>query len=83
LKRSWNFFLDALPQLFHIPIGATIDKNLNWDAHRTKLVKKLATSSGILSRIKDNIPNEFYEDLYHTMFESHLTIWYNSVGWSF
>ena len=54
-------------------LGVTIDKNLNWDAHRTKLVKKLATSSGILSRIKDNIPGELHKDLYHTLFESHLT----------
>ena len=50
-----------------------MDKNLNWDAHRAKLVKKLATSSGILSRIMDNIPDELHKDFYHTLCESHLT----------
>ena len=54
-------------------LGVTIDKNLNWEAHRTKLIKKLATCSGILNRIKDNVPQELHKDLYHTLFESHLT----------
>ena len=54
-------------------LGVTIDKNLNWDEHRARLSKKLATCSGILNRIKDNIPQELHKDLYHTLFESHLT----------
>ena len=54
-------------------LGVTIDKNLNWEEHRAKLSKKLATCSGILNRIKDNIPQELHKDLYHTLFESHLT----------
>ena len=54
-------------------LGVTIDKNLNWDEHRARLSKKLASCSGILNRIKDNIPQELHKDLYHTLFESHLT----------
>ena len=54
-------------------LGVTIDKNLDWEAHRTKLMKKLATCSGMLSRIKDNIPPPLHKNLYHTLFESHLT----------
>ena len=54
-------------------LGVTIDKNLNWDEHKARLSKKLATCSGILNRIKDNIPQELHKDLYHTLFESHLT----------
>jgi len=54
-------------------LGVIIDKNLNWQEHRSKLSKKLATCSGILNRIKDSIPSELHKDLYHTLFESHLT----------
>ena len=60
-------------------LGVTIDKNLNWDEHRARLSKKLATCSGILNRIKDNIPQELHKDLYHTLFESHLT--YSITVW--
>ena len=60
-------------------LGVTIDENLNWDTHRAKLAKKLAACSGILNRIKDNIPSSLHKDLYHTLFESHLsygiTVW--------
>ena len=54
-------------------LGVTIDANLNFNTQRTKLLKKLATNSGILCRIKDNVPEELHKDLYHTLFESHLT----------
>ena len=30
-------------------------------------------SAGILNRIKDNVPQSLHKDLYHTLFESHLT----------
>ena len=54
-------------------LGVTIDSNLTFDAHRNKLLKRLATNSGILCRIKDNIPEQLHKNLYHTLFESHLT----------
>ena len=54
-------------------LGVTIDKDLNWEAHRAQLLKKLASSSGMLNRIKDNVPQHLHKDLYHTLFESHLT----------
>ena len=53
-------------------LGVTIDENLNFDAHRARLVKKLATKSGILCAIRDTIPEDLYKNLYHTLFESHL-----------
>jgi hypothetical protein len=60
-------------------LGVIIDENLNWNSHIKKLSKKLASCSGVLSRIRDNIPNELYKDLYHTLFESHMaygiTVW--------
>ena len=54
-------------------LGVTIDENLNWNSHLSKLAKKLAACSGMLNRIKDNIPSQLHKDLYHTLFESHLT----------
>ncbi len=54
-------------------LGVIIDENLNWNMHIKTLAKKLAMSSGILNRIKDNIPTTLHKDLYHTLFESHLT----------
>ena len=60
-------------------LGVTIDEDLNWNAHRGKLAKKLATCCGMLNRIKDNIPTSLHKDLYHTLFESYLaygiTVW--------
>ena len=64
----------ALEKVNHTKfLGVTIDQNLNWQEHRSRLAKKLATCSGILNRIKDSVPPELHKDLYHTLFESHLT----------
>ena len=60
-------------------LGVVIDDKLSWDAHIQKLTKKLASSSGIINQIKDNVPSELHKNLYHTLFESHLayglTVW--------
>ena len=60
-------------------LGVIIDENLNWNAHIKQLAKKLSSCTGILSRIKDNVPSHLHKDLYHTLFESHLaygvTVW--------
>ena len=60
-------------------LGVIIDDRLCWDPHITKLRKKLASCAGTLSRIKDNIPQSLHKELYHTLFESHLsygiTVW--------
>ena len=54
-------------------LGVTIDDRLCWEPHIRKLSKKLASCTGTLNRIKDNIPTPLHKDLYHTLFESHLT----------
>ena len=54
-------------------LGVIIDDKLNWQCHITYLHKKLACLTGLLNRIKDCIPNDLHKDLYHTLFESHLT----------
>lgn len=60
-------------------LGVIIDDKLSWQPHIDHLLKKLACSTGTLSRIKDNIPRHLHKDLYHTLFESHLsygiTVW--------
>ena len=60
-------------------LGVIIDDKLNWNEHITELVKKLASCTGVLNRIKDNVPTRLHKDLYHTLFESHLsygiTVW--------
>lgn len=54
-------------------LGVTIDKHLTWQEHVESLHKKLKSATGILRRIRTNIPKECYKTLYHTLFESHLS----------
>jgi len=60
-------------------LGIIIDENLNWNAHRDHLVKKLRSTTGAISRIRKSIPSEYYKDIYSSLFESHLgygiTVW--------
>ena len=60
-------------------LGIIVDENLNWDAHRDHLVKKLRSITGAISRIRKSIPSEYYKDIYSSLFESHLsygiTVW--------
>ena len=60
-------------------LGVTIDENLNWNAHINNLAKKLSCCTGVINSIKDNIPADMYNSIYHTLFESHLaygiTVW--------
>jgi hypothetical protein len=62
-------------------LGVIIDDRLTWQPHIDHLRKKLACCTGTLNRIKDNIPHHLHKDLYHTLFESHLsygiTVWGN------
>ncbi len=54
-------------------LGVTIDDELSWLPHIQNLSQKLYCQVGAINRIKDNIPEKFYKDLYHTLFESHLS----------
>ena len=62
-------------------LGVIIDDKLSWKPHLDHLRKKLACCIGTLNRIKNNIPSHLHKDLYHTLFESHLsyaiTVWGN------
>ena len=53
--------------------GVIIDENLSWEPHVAALRRKLNYASATLYRIRDSVPKELHCDLYHTLFESHLT----------
>ena len=57
----------------NIIIGVLIDEQLSWEPHVTALRRKLGHASVTLNRIRDSVPEELHLDLYHTLFESHLT----------
>ena len=46
---------------------------LDWNAHIKSLLKKLKTSFAIIKRISSYIPPENHKNIYHTLFESHLS----------
>ena len=50
-----------------------MDENLSWEPHVAALRCKLNYASATLYRIRDSVPKELHCDLYHTLFESHLT----------
>jgi hypothetical protein len=54
-------------------LGVIIDNKLTWNAHITSLVKKLKCCTGQLNRLRESVPNQLLKDLYHTLFESHLS----------
>ena len=54
-------------------LGVIIDEDLSWQPHITALRRKLNYASATLNRIRDAVPNDLHKELYHTLFESHLT----------
>ena len=54
-------------------LGVTIDNRLSWIPHINDLHKKLKSATGMLKRMRDNIPEEHYKPLYYALFESHMT----------
>ena len=65
-------------------LGVTIDDKLSWEPHVTALRQKLGYASATLNKIRDSVPAELHSDLYHTLFESHLTycisVWGGAPG---
>ena len=53
-------------------LGVTIDEKLSWVPHIENLCTKLKSQTGMLNRIKRNIPAENYKSLYFALFESHM-----------
>ena len=61
-------------------LGVTIDDKLSWQPHIKNLNSKLKCEIGKLNAIKNLIPQELYENLYHTLFESHLSFGITAWG---
>ena len=65
-------------------LGVIIDEQLTWEAHMINLKRKLNYASATLCRIRDSIPEKLHLDLYHTLFESHLSycisVWGNATS---
>ena len=54
-------------------LGVVLDEHLSWEPHIAALKRKLNYASATLNRIRDSVPEDLHTDLYHTLFESHLT----------
>ena len=54
-------------------LGVIIDNNLNWKPHIEALNKKLRSACGRIYRIKKCLPAKLHKQIYHSLFESHLT----------
>ena len=54
-------------------LGIIFNPILNWNAHIKHLKSKLETSFAIIKRISPYVTSNNYKQVYHTLFESHLT----------
>jgi len=54
-------------------LGVLIDDKLTWKPHIEALNKKLRSACGRIYRIKGCLPVHLHKQIYHTLFESHLT----------
>ena len=61
-------------------LGVTIDEDLSWDQHLTQLKRRLYHATATLSNIKRFIPEQNRNELYHTLFESHLVYCISAWG---
>ena len=61
-------------------LGVIIDDKLSWVPHINTLAMKLKSCIGALSRIKEAVPVHLHKNLYHTLFESHLSYGISVLG---
>ena len=54
-------------------LGVLIDDKLTWKPHIEALNRKLKSAYGRIYRIIKCLPEKFHKQIYHTLFESHLT----------
>ena len=54
-------------------LGILLDKKLSFEPHVNYLCKKLCCCIGSMKRMRNFIPEKLKIDLYHTLFESHLS----------
>ena len=54
-------------------LGVTIENRFSCIPHINDLHKRLKSATGMLKRMRDNIPEEHNKPLYYALFESHMT----------
>ena len=54
-------------------LGVIIDDQLSWKPHLLSLNKKLRSSCGRIHRIAKCLPEVLHKQIYHSLFESHLS----------
>ena len=54
-------------------LGVIIDERLTWQAQIDSVSRKLSSCIGALYRIQDSVPKSLHKQLYHALFESHMT----------
>ena len=54
-------------------LGVIIDERLKWDSHINYLNSKLKCEIGKLNAIRKIVPKNLHKQLYHSLFESHLS----------
>ena len=54
-------------------LGVLMDEKLSWKPHIDALNRKLKSACGRIYRIQNCLPSNLHKQIYHTLFESHLT----------
>ena len=60
-------------------LGVTLDNKLNFSAHISLVLNKIAKNTGILYRIKDNLPIKARLNFYYALIYPYIT--YNIIVW--
>ena len=53
-------------------LGVTLDDNLTWKPHTDKVARKLSTYSGIMNKLKNDLPPYILKALYNSLVQTHL-----------
>ena len=61
-------------------LGVIFDPLLQWSTHIQYLKKKIGTSFAIIKHISPYIPTANFKNIYHTLFESHLSYCISTWG---
>ena len=62
-------------------LGIVVDKHLKWQSHINKIATKVSKTIGIISRLKNFVPQHYLRLLYSTLILPHFT--YGILTWAF
>lgn len=64
-------------------LGLTIQENLHWNMHIAKICTKVGRMAGVMSRLNNNVNEQFLTSIYYSHVHSHIsylpTIWGHSA----